>query len=172
MFFYLKEKFCALALEVELSLGFQKFSINSLFSSPPLWGTAISSFPVLRNCFWRPSHWLAEPNISRSWQRAEPGFSHSRRHLLRLLLLPGLSEEHPSYSCCHLPVECHSLCSLILTSVTIGFRGSFMCPNSSVIPISCPIEPPLLQTMSCGLSRHSWHTVSGKGLPAGGGEWF
>lgn len=94
-------------------------------------------------------------------ERAEPGVSHSRGHLLRLLLLPGLSEEHPSYSCCHLPAECHSLCPLILTSVTIGFRESFMCLNSSVIPISCPIEPPLLQTMSCGLSRHSWHTVSG-----------
>lgn len=123
-------------------------------------GNCYQQFPCWQDCFQRPSRWLAE--------RAEPGFSHSRGHLLRLRLLPGLSEEYPSYSCCHLPVECHSLCPLILTSVTIGCRGSSMCLNSSVIRISCPIEPPLLQTMSCGLSRHSWHTVSGKGLPAEG----
>lgn len=33
--------------------------------------------------------------------------------------------------------------------------------NSSAIPTSCRIEPPLLQTMSCGLSHHSWRMVSG-----------
>ena len=38
--------------------------------------------------------------------------------------------------------------------------------NSSATPISCHIKPPLLQTMNCGLSHHSWHMVSGKGLLA------
>lgn len=38
--------------------------------------------------------------------------------------------------------------------------------NSSAIPTSCHIEPPLLLTMSCGLSHHSWHMVSGTGVLA------
>lgn len=46
LFFYLEEEFCALAPEVELSLGLRKCSINSLFSAPPWLGTVISSFPV------------------------------------------------------------------------------------------------------------------------------
>lgn len=48
LFFCLEEEFCAVVLEVELSLGFWKCSINSLFSAPPWLGTVISSFPVGR----------------------------------------------------------------------------------------------------------------------------
>lgn len=51
---------------------------------------------------------------------------------------------------------------LFWLQLTIAFRGSFMSLNSSVIPISCHIEPPSLQTTSCGLSHHSWLMVSGK----------